>query len=159
MPNRYVSTGRDNFHFGKSTSEGCAPNREQWRSAADPQLQFNATLTPAACQRVYYSMVLSAQLSPEQTARREHLQRLLQELNIDSVGAPDAVKHDVIEIVSRRVDAFALDDNDIGHTTLVEHRIETGNSIRFRQGARPIPYARRKFVEEELQRLTVLGVI
>ena len=66
-----------------------------------------------------YSIVLSGQLSPEKTARRERMQRLRQELTIDSVVAPDAVKHDVIEIVSRCVDAFALVDNDIGHTTLV----------------------------------------
>ena len=69
------------------------------------------------------------------------------------------MKHDVIEIGSRRVDAFALDDNDIGHTTLVDHRIDTANSIPLRERARPIPYARRKFVETELQRLISLGII
>ena len=104
-------------------------------------------------------MVLSAQLSPEQIALRERLQRLLQELNIDSVVAPDAVKHDVIEIVSRRVDAFTVDDNDTGHRTLVEYRIEPWNCISFRQRARQIPYARRKFVETELQRMISLGSI
>ena len=73
--------------------------------------------------------------------------------------APDAVKQDVIEIVSRRVDAFALDDIDIGQTTVVEDRNETGNSITFSERARPIPNARRKFVETELQRLSTLGII
>ena len=62
---------------------------------------------------------MSTLLSTQPIARRERLKRLLQELNIDSVVVPDAVKHDLIAIASRRVDAFALDD-DIVHTTLVE---------------------------------------
>ena len=70
-------------------------------------------------------MVLSAQLSHEQTDLSELLQRLLQKLNIDSVVGPDAVRHDIIEIVCPRTDAIALDDNDIEHITLVEHRIGT----------------------------------
>ena len=126
--------------FVQSHLERCDANREQLRSAEDPQLQFNATLAPLARQLLDYSMVLSAQLSAEQTAQRERLQGLLQELTIDSVVAPDAVKHDVIEIVTRRIDAFPLADNDFWHITLVEHRIETRKRIPFRQRARPIPY-------------------
>ena len=68
--------------------------------------------------------MLSAQRSTEQIARRERLQRLLQELNIDSVVATDAVKQDAIAIVTRPVDAVALDDKECGITTLVAHRIE-----------------------------------
>ena len=78
-------------------------------------------------------MVLSPKLSAVLIARRERLQLLLEELNVDSVVATDAVNHNVIAIVSRRVDAFALDDNDIGHTTFVEHRIETRTSSPFRE--------------------------
>ena len=87
-----LSTGRDIFHLGKSTCERCDANREQLRSAEDPQLQFNATLAPAAKQRLKYSIVLYAQLFPEQIARREGLQWLL--LEFSSVVAPDAVKHE-----------------------------------------------------------------
>ena len=119
----YMRTGRDTFQLGKSSCERSDANREQLRSSDDPQLQFNAPLATATGQRCDNSMLLSAQLSPQQTARRERLQRLLNELNINSVVAPDAVKQDVIAIVSRRVDEFALDD-DIGHTRLVEHLID-----------------------------------
>ena len=42
---------------------------------------------------------------------------------------------------------------------MIEHRIETGNSIPFRQRARPVPYARRIFIERELNRLLRLGII
>ena len=51
-------------------------------------------------------MVLSAQLSPEQPARRERLQRLLQELTIDIVVAPDAAKNEIVEIVIAPAAAF-----------------------------------------------------
>ena len=42
----YASTGRDTFHLVKATCERCDANREQLRSAEDPQLQFNAILGP-----------------------------------------------------------------------------------------------------------------
>ena len=104
-------------------------------------------------------MVLSTQHSPEQIAESESLQQLLQEFNIDSVVEPDAVKQDDIEFESRRADAFALQDNCIGHISWVEHRFEIGTSIPFRQRTRLIPYARRNFLEAELQRFNAIGII
>ena len=86
----------------------------------------------------------------------ERLQRLLQELNLDSVLAPDAGKQEDIEILSRCTDAFAIDHTDIGQTTLLEHQIEKGNSITVSQRAEPIPKAGRTFVEAELQPLFAL---
>ena len=45
-------------------------------------------------------MLLSAQPSAEEIGRRERFQRLLQELNLDSVAASDAVKREVFAIVT-----------------------------------------------------------
>ena len=77
--------------------------------------------------------MFSGQLSAEQIARRERLHRLLQELNIDSVWAHDAVKLHGIAIVNRCVAEFAVDDNDIRLPTLGEHRIQTTSSIPIKQ--------------------------
>ena len=64
-----------------------------------------------------------------------------------------------MSVLLRRIDAFAVDADDVGHTTLSEHRIETGNSLHFRQRARLLPYARRILIERELSRLVCLGMI
>ena len=40
-----------------------------------------------------------------------------------------------------------LDDDDVGYMTLIENRIETSNQVPFRQKDRPVPYARRNFIE------------
>ena len=78
------------------------------------------------------------------------MQLLLKELKIDSVVAPDAVKQEVIAIVSADINAFVLGYNDIADTTLVEHWIEKGKSLPFRLRAHPIPYNGRRFLEEKL---------
>lgn len=62
-------------------------------------------------------------------------------------------------MLSRGIAAFALDDDDIGHTTLIEHLIETGSSHPAKEKTRPIPYARWRFVEKKLQRLLALRII
>ena len=41
--------------------------------------------------------------SEAQVVNRERLRRLLQQINIDSVTGPDALKHEVIGNVSRRI--------------------------------------------------------
>ena len=64
------------------------------------------------------------------------------------------MKQEVSTIMSGRMCACAIDDNDIRITTLIEHRIETGHSTTQRQ----IPY-RMMFIEEEVQGFLSLNVI
>ena len=52
-----------------------------------------------------------------------------------------------------------MDDGDVGHTTLIEHRIETGNRLPFGQRALTVPYARSIFIERELNSLLRLVII
>ena len=82
---------------------------------------------------------------------------MLAELKIELISVRDAVRHQLVSVLARRLDAFAVDDDDVGHTALIEHRIETGNSMPFRQRARPVPDARSIFIERELARLLRLG--
>ena len=81
------------------------------------------------------------------------------ELKIDLISVSDAIRHQLVSVLARRLDAFAVDDDNVGQTTLFEHRIETGNRLPFRQKGRPVPYARRIFIERELKRLLRLGII
>ena len=45
------------------------------------------------------------------------------------------------------------------YTSLIEHRKKTSNHRPFRQKARAVPYARRIFIERDLDRLLRLGII
>ena len=104
-------------------------------------------------------MAVPTRLADEQERTREKLCKVLAELKIDLISVSDAIRHQLVSVLARRLDALAVDDDDVGHTTLIEHRIETGNSLPFRQRARPVPYARRIFIERELNSLLRLGII
>ena len=73
--------------------------------------------------------------------------KVLAELNIYLISLSDTIRHQVLSVLARRYDAFAVDDDDVGYTTLIEHRIETGKSLLFRKKARPVPYELRIFIE------------
>ena len=84
---------------------------------------------------------------------------MLAELKIDLISVSDAIRHQLVRVFARRLDAFAVDHDDVGHTMIIEHRIETGKSLPIRQRARPVPYARRICIERELNSLLRLGII
>ena len=65
----------------------------------------------------------------------------------------------LVSVLARGHDAFASDDKDVGYTTLRDHRIETDNSQRFREKARPRRYAARISLERELDRLLSLRIL
>ena len=64
-----------------------------------------------------------------------------------------------MSVLARGHDAFTVVDDDVGYSTLIEHRIQTGNSPPVREKARPIAYARRNFLERELDRPQRLGIL
>ena len=64
-----------------------------------------------------------------QEHRREKLCKVLTELKIDLISVSDSILHELVSVWARRLDASAGDDDDVGYTTLIEHRIETGNSL------------------------------
>lgn len=82
--------------------------------------------------------MLSAQLSRDEIARGQRIHRLQHHVNFDKVVAQYGLEEDVIEFFSRRAEAFALDENDLGDRGLVEHRIETGNRFPFNEKGRLI---------------------
>ena len=47
-----------------------------------------------------------------------------------------------------------MDDEEVGHSTLIEHRFVTGNSLPFRQIDRTVRYLRRIFIERAKHRPT-----
>lgn len=54
---------------------------------------------------------------------------------------------------------FADSKNDLGHTNIVQHTINTGNAMPVKQNPRRIPLAQRKEVEDEIQRMLDNNII
>jgi len=56
-------------------------------------------------------------------------------------------------------DVFATDQHDLGHTTAIQHQIDTGNSSPIRQHARRMPPVHRQEAKQLLQDMLNNGII
>ena len=56
-------------------------------------------------------------------------------------------------------DVFATDQHDLGHTTVIQHQIDTGNSPPIRQHARRMPPIHRQEAKQLLQDMLSNGII
>ena len=75
---------------------------------------------------------------------------MIQELKVSEINIPKAQKHRLIGIINKNLEAFAMDDDDLGKTDLIEHPIDVGNNLPFKEKRRPTPYASREFVQAEI---------
>jgi hypothetical protein len=69
------------------------------------------------------------------------------------------VKQQLIQVVTECLDAFAASNVDLGRTSVITHTLKTGEAKPFRHKLRPIPFAKRQFMEQELERLLNIGAI
>ena len=63
------------------------------------------------------------------------------------------------ELLSEYHDVFSLEEDERGESDMVEFEINTGDELPRKQAARRIPYAARKEVAEQLERMQKTGVI
>ena len=91
--------------------------------------------------------------------RREKLEKVLNELKIYDFSIHINLKHALVAVIDRCLDAFAEDDDDLGHTNLVEHAINTGHAPPFKEKLRPLPFSRRALVDNEIDRFLEHGII
>jgi hypothetical protein len=54
---------------------------------------------------------------------------------------------------------FSKSKGDLGHTDLVQHKINTGSAVPIRQSLRRLPYGRTQTEKENILRMLDLGVI
>ena len=87
------------------------------------------------------------------------IQHVLAELKVSSLSVSEDLRKRVIGVVRECIDAFAATPNDFGRTSVVTHTIKTGEAQPFRHKLRPIPFARRQFLEQEVERLLMIGAI
>ena len=87
--------------------------------------------------------------------RNEHLRR---QLKIgDTVG--DTKKTELVELLLQHGDAFALTDEDLGQTSIVEHAIHSNGAPPVSTCSRRIPYVLKEELEKELDNLQRTGCI
>ena len=66
------------------------------------------------------------------TQRREGLEKVLKELKIPELEVSPDHKAWIVQIVDRKLAAFALHDDDLSVTDRVEHTIDTGEKLSFK---------------------------
>ena len=79
------------------------------------------------------------------------------DFNIEHLKSEE--KEKLGRILNTFSDVFAKPSNDLGKTSLTEHRIETGNAPPIKQLPRRLPNAFRQVVEEQVQDMLESEVI
>ncbi len=95
-------------------------------------------------------------ISEQQTGK---LQKVLADLRVSTVPIPDQVRKRLVEVIKENLDAFAASPIDLGRTSVVVHTIKTGEAKPFRHKLRPIPFARRQYLEQKVEKLLAIGAI
>ncbi|MEW8316224.1 MAG: reverse transcriptase domain-containing protein [Candidatus Thiodiazotropha endolucinida] len=80
-------------------------------------------------------------------------------INLDKTDLSDEQKHRATQVFSKWNAVFSKDLKDIGHTSLVEHRIKLTNEEPFKEPYRRIPPALIEEVREHIQEMLQAGAI
>jgi hypothetical protein len=67
--------------------------------------------------------------------------------------------HQLEDLIRHNSDVFALDASELGHTTIVEHHVDTGDHSPVKQQFRRIPFVHRQPIEKMVRVMREQGVI
>ena len=97
------------------------------------------------------------EVQPIQTGK---LQKVLADLRVAALPLSEEIRRRVVAVVKANLDAFAGSPTDLGRTSVVVHTIKTAADAKpFRHKLRPIPFARRQYLEQEVAKLLAIGAI
>jgi transposase InsO family protein len=99
------------------------------------------------------------QVALQPTEQTGKLQKVLAEMRVATLPVPEQVQQKLVEVVKSNLDAFAASPTDLGRTSVVRHTIQTGEAQPFRHKLRAIPFARRQYLEQEVEKLLAIGAI
>ena len=86
------------------------------------------------------------------------MKQLEQELKIRN-RCSDTERKQLLDSLFEHEQAFGLSDEELGKTVVVEHCIDTAGANPVREAPRRLPYALRKQLEEELDKLLRINCI
>ena len=84
---------------------------------------------------------------------------MLADFKIAAFPIPDKLCKRLNEVVRENLDAFAASPTDLGLTLVVIQTIKTGEARPFKHNLRGIPFARRQYLEQEVERLISVDAI
>ena len=93
------------------------------------------------------------------SGRTERDAKLLRMLGIDATRLTLSQRDELVGLVLQYQDVFALDDEELGVTSVVQHQIDTGDATPIKQYARRIPHAVREKVQELVSEMLAKRVI
>lgn len=95
-------------------------------------------------------------MQQQQVSPRTH--ELLQILDVET--SLEREQHEEMQtLVNQFSDVFALSPNELGHTELTKHVVDTGNHKPIKQPPRRTPFLLRKQTEDMIQQMIQQGVI
>ena len=90
-------------------------------------------------------------------------ENLLEHLMLLSDGMSDQLEPEqqerVLDLVLKYQGIFALPDGDLGHSTLVQHTVDTGDSRPIKQPSRRMPLPQREIADREVNKMLEKGHI
>ena len=95
----------------------------------------------------------------EQQTDSSRMEKLLDALSLDTLNLPPERKSELLSLLNEFPYLFALDPTELGRTSLVTHRIDTGDSVPIRQQPRRVPFALRDHVNRLTQEMLAQGIV
>ena len=87
------------------------------------------------------------------------MQQVLADLRVATLLIPEQIRKRLVEVVTENLNAFTASPTDLGRTSVVVHTIKTGSAKPFRHKLRPVPFAIRQYLEQEVEKLLAIGAV
>ncbi len=85
--------------------------------------------------------------------------KLLKQIDLSESALTAEQKGKLMDLLYKHSAVFAADNLDLGRTSVVQHRIDTGDAPPIKQRAYPIPQAQKALVKEHIDHMLEMGVI
>ena len=84
---------------------------------------------------------------------------MLQLLGLEQGALTNEQLQQLKQRVSQNADVFALNESELGYTTVVEHHVDTGDHAPIKQPFRQVPFVHRDFIAGMVKSMEQQGVI
>ena len=84
---------------------------------------------------------------------------LLQLLGLEQGALTNEQLQQLKQLVSQNADVFALNESELGYTTVVEHHVDTGDHGPIKQPFRRFPFVHRDVIAGMVKSMEQQGVI
>ena len=89
----------------------------------------------------------------------ERVEAVYAALGLEKGELTDAQFGQLKQLVRDNVDVFALEDGELGHTSVIQHHVDTGDHVPIREPARRVPFIHRKVIASMVEEMEQQGVV